>query len=66
MLKAGAIAILTTVMGGAITVLASNVIKVEKLEVRVDQVESTKEMLRKIDQRTSRMEGILEEMKRER
>jgi len=65
MLKAGAIAILTTVMGGAITVLASNVIKVEKLEVRVDQVESTKEMLRKIDQRTSRMEGILEEMKRE-
>jgi uncharacterized membrane protein len=66
MLKAGAIAILTTVMGGAITVLASNVIKVEKLEVRVEQVESTKEMLRKIDQRTSRMEGILEEMKRER
>jgi len=66
MLKAGAIAILTTVMGGAITVLAINVIKVEKLEVRVDQVESTKEMLHKIDQRTSRMEGILEEMKRER
>ena len=63
-------AILTAMISGIIITLATNVIHTEQISVKVERLESDvskqETYLKEIQQSTSIIKGILQEMKRER